>query len=60
LRTRIDLVLYRGSLHARRAQVLGSQPFEGDPPLWASDHAGVAATLSLGCHNRHRAVVQRR
>jgi endonuclease/exonuclease/phosphatase family metal-dependent hydrolase len=46
---RIDLILYRGDMRAREMErVMDPIP---DPsatgPLWASDHAGVAATVSL-------------
>jgi endonuclease/exonuclease/phosphatase family metal-dependent hydrolase len=46
---RVDLVLYRpssafGVLGAART---GLRPFEAVPPLWASDHAGVAVTLQI-------------
>jgi endonuclease/exonuclease/phosphatase family metal-dependent hydrolase len=49
LRTRIDLVLSRGSARsfAERSAVVGAAPFQGDPPLWASDHAGVVAQFRL-------------
>lgn len=46
---RIDLLLYRGAFRAAEAQVIGSDPATGRTPegLWASDHFGVAGTLSL-------------
>lgn len=47
LHSRIDLVLFRGALRVRSAQLVGVQPFQFAPPLYASDHAGVAATLRL-------------
>jgi endonuclease/exonuclease/phosphatase family metal-dependent hydrolase len=47
LRTRIDLVLTHGSVKARSADLVGDQPIASVPPLWASDHAGVVAELSL-------------
>ena len=48
LASRIDLVLSRGGAKARSATVVGDVPAFGSPPLWASDHAGVVATLRLG------------
>lgn len=48
LASRIDLVLSHGTARAVRARLVGSRPFQGTPPLWASDHAGVVATLLLG------------
>ncbi len=47
LTSRIDLVLSRGDVKARRAVVVGATPFQAAPPFWASDHAGVVATLRL-------------
>jgi endonuclease/exonuclease/phosphatase family metal-dependent hydrolase len=48
LRTRIDLILLHGPVRAREAQVVGDAPILADkPPWWASDHAGVVATLRL-------------
>jgi endonuclease/exonuclease/phosphatase family metal-dependent hydrolase len=47
LRSRIDLVLFRGPVRARSAEVVGDTPFQFAPPLYASDHAGVVATLRL-------------
>jgi endonuclease/exonuclease/phosphatase family metal-dependent hydrolase len=46
LATRIDLVLTRGA-QPRAAYRVGTTPFEASPPLWASDHAGVVASLRL-------------
>lgn len=45
LQSRIDLVLSRGAARADRATavVVGDTPFQGVPPFWASDHAGVVA-----------------
>lgn len=45
--SRIDLVLTHGDVRARRAVVVGDVPFQAAPPLWASDHYGVVATLQL-------------
>lgn len=43
---RIDYILYRGGLEAVSADVVGADPAERTPSgLWASDHAGVVATL---------------
>jgi endonuclease/exonuclease/phosphatase family metal-dependent hydrolase len=47
LRTRIDLILLHGPVRAREAHVVGDRRISGTPPLWASDHAGVVATLRL-------------
>jgi endonuclease/exonuclease/phosphatase family metal-dependent hydrolase len=45
---RIDLILTEGSWHARLAVRTGILPFRlSPPPLWASDHFGVFATLEL-------------
>jgi endonuclease/exonuclease/phosphatase family metal-dependent hydrolase len=44
LQTRIDLVLSHGEL---RAVKVGAVPFQSSAPYWASDHAGVVATLRL-------------
>jgi endonuclease/exonuclease/phosphatase family metal-dependent hydrolase len=49
LQTRIDLILSRGHAHSHggEAEVVGDTPFQGTPPFWPSDHAGVVATLHL-------------
>jgi endonuclease/exonuclease/phosphatase family metal-dependent hydrolase len=45
---RIDLILTEGSWHAGLAVRAGVLPFRlSPPPLWASDHLGVFATLEL-------------
>lgn len=44
---RIDLVLTRRGAKPVEAHVVGATPFQPTPPLWASDHAGVVATLRL-------------
>jgi hypothetical protein len=45
--SRIDLVLTHAAVRALDATIVGNEPFEASPPLWASDHAGVVATLRL-------------
>lgn len=52
LRARIDLVLTRGEITATDAFVTGAAPEDFRAGRWASDHAGVVATLEFG----HRAV----
>lgn len=47
LATRIDLVLGRGAARALEATVVGDQWFQGVPPFWPSDHAGVVASFRL-------------
>jgi len=48
LTQRIDLVLLHGHLHTRQIELVGDQQRDRTPSgLWPSDHAGVAATLSL-------------
>lgn len=47
LGSRIDLVLSRDGARAVSATVVGASPFQAAPPLYASDHAGVVATLRL-------------
>lgn len=47
LSSRIDLVLSRHGASAISAHLVGDTPFQKAPPLWASDHAGVVATLRL-------------
>jgi endonuclease/exonuclease/phosphatase family metal-dependent hydrolase len=48
LSLRIDLVLVRGDLRAARIGLVGDRYEDRTPSgLWLSDHAGVAATLSL-------------
>ena len=48
LSLRIDLVLVRGDLHAARIGLVGDRQEDRTPSgLWPSDHAGVAATISL-------------
>ncbi len=45
--SRIDLVLTRGPIRPLSAALVGAQRFRSTPPLWASDHAGVVATVRL-------------
>lgn len=49
LRTRIDLILSRGSARAsgHNAVLVGDTSFRTTPPLWPSDHAGVIAKIRL-------------
>jgi endonuclease/exonuclease/phosphatase family metal-dependent hydrolase len=48
LNSRIDFVLFRGAFTALGADVVGENPIDRTPSgLWPSDHAGVAATLTL-------------
>jgi endonuclease/exonuclease/phosphatase family metal-dependent hydrolase len=49
LRTRIDLILSRGTARSSgdEAELVGDTPFQGAPPFWPSDHAGVVSTLHL-------------
>ena len=48
LRTRIDLVLTRGPVRAKASEIVGADPISATtPPFWASDHAGVVATIRL-------------
>ncbi len=47
LRSRIDLVLTHGAVRPLSAEVVGDSPFQAQPPFWASDHAGVVATVRL-------------
>jgi endonuclease/exonuclease/phosphatase family metal-dependent hydrolase len=44
---RIDLVLVRGPIVVRSATVAGADPSAMRDGRWPSDHAGVAATLTL-------------
>ena len=34
-------------MHATDIEVVGNKPFEPSPPLWTSDHAGLAAEIRL-------------
>lgn len=45
--SRIDLVLAHGPAQPVSAHRVGAVPFQGTPPFWPSDHAGVVATLRL-------------
>lgn len=44
---RIDLIFTNGGVGASSAQLVGDQPIDSGVPYWASDHAGVVATLKL-------------
>ncbi|MDO8150208.1 endonuclease/exonuclease/phosphatase family protein [Isoptericola sp. b408] len=46
---RIDLVLGRGAARSdgSQAELVGDFPFQGAPPFWPSDHAGVVAEFRL-------------
>jgi endonuclease/exonuclease/phosphatase family metal-dependent hydrolase len=41
-----DYIFETGFSSVDSAALVGNQPFENVPPLWASDHAGVVATLT--------------
>jgi endonuclease/exonuclease/phosphatase family metal-dependent hydrolase len=45
--SRIDLVLTHAASRALDADLVGDSPFGASPPFWASDHAGVVATLRI-------------
>lgn len=46
---RLDLILFRNGAQAQEMKVLdGAVPATPTGPLWASDHAGVVATLTVG------------
>lgn len=45
--SRIDLVLTHHDVRPLSAHLIGLAAFQATPPLWASDHAGVVATLRL-------------
>ncbi|HEY8082995.1 MAG TPA: endonuclease/exonuclease/phosphatase family protein [Solirubrobacterales bacterium] len=49
LRTRIDLILSRGAARSDgdEAELVGDTLFQGVPPFWPSDHAGVVAEVRL-------------
>jgi endonuclease/exonuclease/phosphatase family metal-dependent hydrolase len=49
LRTRIDLILSRAAARSNgdEAELVGDTPFQGAPPFWPSDHAGVVGVLHL-------------
>jgi hypothetical protein len=50
LRSRIDLILTRGPIRPLSADVVGDTPFRTQGPLrpiWASDHAGLVATVRI-------------
>lgn len=47
LGSRIDLILTHAAARALDVEVVGDAPFQGVPPLWPSDHAGVVATVRI-------------
>jgi endonuclease/exonuclease/phosphatase family metal-dependent hydrolase len=47
LAERIDLVLTHAAVRPLDADIIGDEPFQATPPLWASDHAGVVAALRV-------------
>lgn len=48
LTSRIDLILYNGTVEPLMAEVVGDEPADRtDGGLWPSDHAGVVATLRI-------------
>ena len=47
LETRIDLVLTHGASRTLWAEGVGDTQFQTVPPFWASDHAGVVATVRI-------------
>jgi endonuclease/exonuclease/phosphatase family metal-dependent hydrolase len=49
LQTRIDLILSRAAARSDgdEAELVGDTPFQGVPPFWPSDHAGVVGVLRL-------------
>lgn len=47
LSSRIDLILYRGSIETLNAEIVGDERVDLGGPQWPSDHAGVVATLRV-------------
>ena len=47
LNSRIDLVLTHAASRAVSAEVVGDTAFQGEPPFWPSDHAGVVAVVRI-------------
>ena len=47
LTQRIDLVLTHGAAHGIGAEVITGDVPANPPPFWASDHAGVVATVEV-------------
>jgi endonuclease/exonuclease/phosphatase family metal-dependent hydrolase len=45
--SRIDLILTSEDWPVDRATVVGDEPFRTTPPLWASDHFGVTARITI-------------
>lgn len=51
---RIDFVLYRGDLQALASDVVGEETADFDAyGIWASDHAGVVATIGIHVRPKH-------
>ena len=51
---RIDFVLLRGDVIAKNADVIGEELADKTPSgLWPSDHAGVAATITVHARSSH-------
>jgi len=47
LSKRYDYIFERGFSSLDSAFLVGNTPFEGVPPLWPSDHAGLVATVDI-------------
>jgi endonuclease/exonuclease/phosphatase family metal-dependent hydrolase len=47
LSERLDLVLLRGGLGIRAAELVGTEPDLTAPPFWPSDHAGLVANVRV-------------
>lgn len=47
LRSAIDFVFTHAASRALNAALVGAVPFQGMPPFWSSDHAGVVATVRI-------------
>ena len=45
--SRIDLILTTEDWPVSRVAVVGDEPFQNTPPLWASDHFGVTARITI-------------
>src|SRR5262249_51238633 len=61
LTQRLDLVLYRGKVHARDADIVGDELGDRTASgLWPSDHAGIVARLGLHSQAKHKLSHNRR